>query len=107
MCPPEPVLFIYYEENETILIVASTDDFLCTCSNDEIFACLHTRIDRFVPVTIQEGQVMNYINMRVIQTNKEISIDQTHHIKTTILDHWFPPNQSEQLKTVDIPYRID
>ena len=64
-------------------------------------------MERFVPVTTQDGKVMKYLNMRIIQTDEGISIDQTHHIKTTILDNWFLPKQTEQLKTADTPYRTD
>ena len=42
-------------------------------------------LERVIPVTIQDGKVMKYLNMRIIQTHKGISINQTHHIKTTLL----------------------
>ena len=107
VCPLEPTLVVYYVGNETILVITSTDDFLCVCSNDQNFARLKTHMERFVPVTTQDGKVMKYINTRIIQTDEGISIDQTHRIKTAILDNWFPPKRTEQLKTADAPYRTD
>ena len=84
MCPPESTLFMYYEGNETILVVTSTDDFLRACSNEQIFACLRSHMERTVPVTTQDGKVMTYLNMRITQTGKGISIVQTHHTKTSM-----------------------
>ena len=50
---------------------------------------------------------MKYLNMQIVQTNMGISIDQTRHIQTNILDKWFPPDTTEQFKTADTPYRTD
>ena len=36
-----------------------------------------------------------------------ISFDQTHHIKTTIIEKWFPKGKAEVIKTADTPYRTD
>ena len=62
-------------------------------------------LKRFVPITTQDDAVMKYLNVRLVQTDLGISIDQTHHIKTTILDPWFP--KGELIKTADTPYRTD
>ena len=64
-------------------------------------------MERFVPVTIQEGNALKYLNIRIVQTDQGISIDQTHHIRTKILDLWFPPGTVERLKPADTPYRTD
>ena len=60
---------------------------------------------QFVPVTVQEGHILKYLNIRTVQTDQSISIDQTHHIRTKILDVWFPPGTVERLKSADTPYR--
>jgi len=61
----------------------------------------------FFPFTTQDKKVMEYLNMRVIHTDVGISIDQTHHIKSTILDAWFLPDTTEQPKTAETLYRTD
>ena len=63
--------------------------------------------ERFVPVTVKEGHVLTYLNIRIVQTDQGLSIDQTHHIRTNILDVWFPPGTVERLKSADTPYRTD
>ena len=107
MCPAEPALFVFYDGPATLIIVTSTDDFLCVYSHEDLFSAFKTHMERFVPVTTQEGNVLKYLNIQIVQTDQGISIDQTHHIKTKILDHWFPPDTVERLRSADTPYRID
>ena len=64
-------------------------------------------MERFVPVTVQEEHVLKYLNIWIVQTDQGISIDQTHHIRTTILDVWFSPGTVEHLKSANTPYRTD
>jgi hypothetical protein len=106
-CPAEPALFVYYEGEETMYVVTSTDDFLVCYSTPTLYSMLQVHMKKFVPITTQEGQVMKYLNVRIVQSDMGISIDQTHHIQTTILDKWFPSHKTEQLKTADTPYRTD
>ena len=64
-------------------------------------------MNSLVPVTVQTGTVLKYLNVKIVQTDFGISIDQTQHIKTTLIDRLFPPNRTERLKPVDTPYRTD
>lgn len=107
MCPAEPALFVYYEGNESLVIVTSTDDFMCTYTSEGLFVLFQKHMERFVPITTQDEMVMKYLSLRVIQSDQGISIDQTHHIKTSILDKWFPEGMVERLKTADTPYPTD
>ncbi len=36
-----------------------------------------------------------------------VSFDQAHHIKTTIINKWFPPSLTERIKGVDTLFRTD
>ena len=51
--------------------------------------------------------VLKYLNIRVIQSKMETSYDQTHYIQTPVLDVWFPPTSTEQIKGTDTPYRTN
>ena len=64
-------------------------------------------MDSLVPATVQTGMVLKYLNVKIVQTDFGISIDQTQHIKITIIDRFFPPTRTERLKSVDTPYRTD
>jgi len=55
---------------------------------------------QFIPIITQDGKVMKYLNMRAVQSGDGIIIDQSHQIKSTILDSWFPPETATQLKGV-------
>ena len=68
------------------------------------FICF-AHILRIMSESVQ--QVLKYLNVHIIQTDQGTSIDQTHHIKTSIIDKWFPVGKAEQLKTVDTPYCTD
>ena len=68
---------------------------------------LQTHMRRFVLITTQDAAVVKYLNVRIVQSDMGIRIDQTHHIKSTILDVWFPPATTGLLKTADTPYRTD
>ena len=89
------------------MIFTSTDDFLCAFSHENVFANFMKFMDGFVPVTAQTGTVLKYLNLRIIQTDYGISYDETQHIKSTIVDKFFPPNMTERLKSADTPYRTD
>ena len=105
--PAEPALFVFYDGPATLNIVPSTDNFLYFYSHEDLFLAFETHMERFVPVTTQEGNILKYLNIQIVQTDQGISIDQTHQIKTKILDHWFPPDTVKRLKSADTPYRTD
>ena len=90
-----------------LLVAASVDDFACAYSHEHLFADFKKHMDRYVPTTVQTGHVLKYLNQRVVQSDQGISYDQTHHIKTNVIDLFFPPSSSERVKGVDTPYRTD
>ena len=104
--PQDHALYHLERDNEMLIMDTSTDDFLCAYSSDAIFADLQKHISQYVNVTAQTGPVLNYLNLRIIQSPHGISIDQTDHIRTTILDAWFK-GPSDQIKTAPNPYRTD
>jgi hypothetical protein len=69
---------------------------------------IHYLPSEIVNVTVQRGQVLNYLNLRIIQSIYGISIDQTQHIKDTILDVWFPSDDEEsKVKAAYTPFQTD
>ena len=108
-CPAEPTLFVKFYPNgsDFLLVSTSTDDFLCAFTKEYVFADFKNFMDSLVPVTVQTGTVLKYLNVKIVQTDFGISIDQIQHIKTTIIDRFFPPNRTEPLKSADTSYRTD
>ena len=108
VCPAEPALFVkHFPGGDIMLLCTSTDDFLCAFSKEYIFADFMKFMDSILPVTAQTGTVLKYLNVRIIQTDMGISIDQTQHIKTNVVEKYFPPERTERLKSADTPYRTD
>ena len=59
MCPAEPALFVFYGGPAALIVVTSTDDFLCVYSHEDLFTMFRKHMEQFVPVTVQEGHVLN------------------------------------------------
>ena len=106
-CPAEPALFVKHEGEESLIVVTSTDDFPCSSTSESLFANLVNHLNQYVPITVQEGHTLKYLNLRIIQTDQGVSFDQTHHIKTNIVDEWFPASKTEHIKSADTPYHTD
>ncbi len=85
----------------------STDDFLCSTSSRYLRLCFEAHVKQFDYITIQTGSVLKYLNICVVQSEYGISFEQTHHIKTTIIDKWLPPSSAECIKGVDTPFWTD
>ena len=91
VCPAEPALFVkFYPCGDMLWICTSTDDFLCAFTKEYVFSDFMVFMDSLFPVTAQTGTVLKYLNLRIIQTDYGVSIDQTQHIKTKIVDKYFP-----------------
>ena len=95
MCPAEPALFFYLRDGSILAVTTPTDDFLCAVSSKEFFHGFKRFVEKVVPVTIQEGPLLKYLNIGIIQTEEGISIDQSKHI------------YDERFKTADTPFRTD
>ena len=106
-CPSEPALFVFFEGTETMMVITSTDDFLVAYSHVALFTSLQDHLKQFVPITAEDGTILKYLNVRIIQSDLGISMDQTHHIKTNVLNRWYPKGTTEMFKSADTPYRTD
>ena len=105
-CPHELALYYWKRGEDILLINTSTDDFLCAFSRVEIFYELRDFVTKFVDVTTQEGPILKYLNLRIVQSQYGISFDQTEHIRDTILDPWLK-NSKERVKGFHTPWPTD
>ena len=69
-CPAEIALFALIRtvenERQILLVAGSVDDFACAYSHEHLFAGFKAHMDRYVPTTVQTGQVLKYLNQRVV-----------------------------------------
>jgi hypothetical protein len=93
---------------DMMILDTSTDDFLCGHNSNGLLNNFITYMQKYVNVTVQRGQVLNYLNLRIIQSVYGISMNQTQHIKDTILDVWFPPDDGNStVKAAYTPFSTD
>jgi hypothetical protein len=91
-----------------MIIDTSTDDFLCGHNSNSLLNSFISYLKKYVNVTVQRGAILNYLNLRIVQSIHGISIDQTQHIRDTILDVWFPADTEEgMVKSAYTPFRTD
>ena len=77
------------KDGETAILAVSTDDILCATSNSDIFWLIHSVLKETFEITMQEGPVLSYLNLRIIQSELGISLDQTEHINDLVKE-WYP-----------------
>ena len=90
---------------EFILASLATDDLLVSCPNYRIFEDLVQYLKQNFELTVQAGQVLKFLGLRIIQTNDKLSVDQGEYT-FEILQHYFG-DAVEKIKTLSSPMRYD
>lgn len=104
--PAEQALYVLHTSDYLLIVSVSTDDLLCSYSSVDVFHRLYKHLCKCFPCTKEEGALIRFLNLRIIQSPHGISFDQTEHIKQTIVDRWFP-NQTSPVGQTDTPFRTD
>ena len=104
--PVDQALHVRRNKDGTLIVGCSTDDFLCAFTSRNLFVGFIAHMSRCFPVTYKEGPKLSYLNLRIVQSEHGISIDQTEHMRETILDHWFP-DASTKVKGSTTPFSTD
>jgi hypothetical protein len=79
-------VFIWKQEVSEIVLVLATDDCLVICDDRSRFMDLGDKLEAMFEVTLQQGAILHFLNLRIIQSHSSISIDQMDHIVETILE---------------------
>ena len=103
--PIDHGLYVYERDHTQLLVALSTDDFLCAYTSTDIFYRFQAHLATYFNLTRQEGPELKYLNFRIIQSEFGISMDQTRHIRESIIDPWF--GTSTNVRTADTPFRTD
>jgi len=90
--------------SDTIILILETDDFMLLVSRKQLYLDIKARIEMSYGITMQEGPVIKYLNLQIIQSDAGISLDQTQHI-LKILEPHYPQNST--FTRTDIPFRTD
>ena len=105
-CAQELALYYFKRGSDILLINTSTDDFLCAYSDVKLFHDLRNFMTRYVDVTTQEGPIIKYLNLRIVQSDYGVSFDQTEHIRDSVLIKWLP-QAGDYVKGYHTPWRTD
>jgi hypothetical protein len=90
-----------------MFITIATDDCLCVCDNREHFLHLKCRLEELFVLTLQEGNSVHFLNLRIILRPKGISIDQTDHIVDTVLGSYFGNRDTSTMLVITSPFPTD
>ena len=106
MCTVDHALFVkYLGDNKWFYCLISTDDVLCSYPHASYFHDLMRYFNEYFNLSIQEGPVLSYLNMRIIQTEHIISLDQAEYIFDMLVSYFGP--DITRIKTASTPMRSD
>ncbi len=92
-------------EKSYFYICLATDDLLCSHPNETEFSKLVLYLQEYFELSIQQGNVLKFLSIRITQTELGISLDQGEYIYSLLL-HYFGDDIT-QIKTARTPMRTD
>lgn len=88
-----------------IYLSIATDDLLTSCPTYQIFDDLVAYLSQFFDLSVQAGNVLKFLGLRIIQSNTCISIDQGEYTMD-LVKHYFGID-IDKVKTIGSPMRYD
>ena len=82
-----------------------TDDLLIACPSKEQFIHFAQYLKQYYDLSVQTGDVLNFVSMRIIQTDLGISIDQGAYCLEIVKAHF--PITNEDVHRASTPLRYD
>jgi hypothetical protein len=100
-------VFIWKQESYEFFLALAMDDCLVICDNRSQFLDLKAKMEDMFEVTLQEGAILCFINLRIIQIPAGASIDQMYHIVETIVELYFKDRYSSTIMCIKSPFPTD
>jgi hypothetical protein len=100
-------VFSWRTKTSELLLACATDDCLCLTDDRAYFVTLKTRLENVFELTLQEGDTLRFLNLRIIQSPQGISIDQTDHIVDTFISPYFKSRDVSKLLPITSPFPTD
>ena len=97
-------VFVIVEKSDVMFLAIATDDILVCTNSDSLEKKIVNQIQTAFTVTLQQGNVISFLNYRIIQTVHGISVDQTPHILDRV--GTFLP-KGEKVAATNTPLRSD
>jgi hypothetical protein len=90
-----------------LALALATDDCIVLCDDRVQFLDLKEKMEKMFEVTLQEGAILRFLNVRIIQSPAGISIDQTDHILDTIVMSFLKNQGTSELVSITSPFPTD
>jgi hypothetical protein len=97
-------IFVWIIHNETLYLALATDDILVCSTTRQPFLLLKQELEKLFDLTCVEGNILKFLNLRIIQSPSGISFDQTDHIENTILSEYFKDTPPSTIKRQPYPF---
>ena len=93
------------DQDQFIYVSLATNDLFVSCPSYQIFDDLVKFMKTYFDLSIQNGHVLKFLGLQIIQSDHAISIDQGEYV-FDMLCHYFGKNV-EHVKTVKVPMRYE
>ena len=90
---------------EFIYLSIATDDLLTSCPNYLVFDDLVAYLRQYFDLSVQAGNVLKFLGLRIIQSNECISVDQGEYTFGLLQHFW--GQDVDKIKTISSPMRYD
>ena len=100
-------LFVYqFDDGSYLYMSTATDDLLTSAATYGHIGKLIEFLKQFFTLTVQKGSVLDFLGMRIIQSELGISIDQAEYVYEMVHEY-FNSENLDYVKTASTPLRPD
>ena len=96
-------LFFWEHKGRTVMLALATDDILFAATDCSLYLAIQQVFNNFFAYTTTDGQILYFLNYRIIQSVHGTSIDQYNHIRQTILQVFFNEGYSIPFHSSPLP----
>jgi hypothetical protein len=96
-----------FHDTEQCYLALATDDILFLSKTRSPFLTLRMELEKLFDLTVSEGSLLKFLNLRIVQSPAGISFDQTQHIHNNILAEYFANVDPKSIKMQPYPFPLD
>jgi hypothetical protein len=100
-------IFIWTWINETSYVALETNDILMASPTRTPFLHLKGELEKLFDLQSNEGTILRFLNLRLIQSPLGISMDQTQHIRSKVLHNYFARIPPESIPKTLYPFPLE
>ena len=97
-------LWVYLKDNQISYLIIATDDILYMSKHEKPLKELVDKFGELFSIKDKRGIELQFLNLRIIQSEHGIAIDQTNHTIQSILNDYF--DKDEKLRYESNPFQL-